>query len=66
MSDQEIRDRLIRLETIIGDDRSGLFAELHSLKKSVEELKGWQVKIMSVVGTSLIIVQILVQVFILK
>mgnify|MGYP000114601865 CR=1 FL=1 len=39
MSDQEMRDRLIRLETIIGDENRGLLAELQGVKKSVDELK---------------------------
>lgn len=64
VSDHEIRDKLIRLETIIGDDSRGVLSELKSLKKSVEALKGWQLKVMGSIGAAAVIAQIAIQVFI--
>ena len=61
MSDQEMRDRLIRLETIIGDENRGLLAELQAVKKSVDELKAFQLRAKGAFGVMAIGAQIIIQ-----
>ena len=61
MSDQEMRDRLIRLETIIGDENRGLLSELQAVKKSVDELKAFQLRAKGAFGVMAIGAQIIIQ-----
>jgi predicted component of type VI protein secretion system len=61
MSDQEMRDRLIRLETIIGDENRGLLAELQAVKKSVDELKAFQLRAMGAFGVVAVAAQVIIQ-----
>jgi len=58
---QELRDRMIRLETIVGDNERGLMAEINSLRNSVESLKSFQLRIMGGFGVVAVIAQVLIQ-----
>jgi hypothetical protein len=65
MSDHErddLRERLIRLETIIGDDNRGVLAELKTLRRTVESLREFQVKVLGVFGALAVGAQIAIQV----
>lgn len=64
MSDVEIRERLIRLETIIGDENRGLLSELQGVKQSVDELKSFQLRVMGGFGVVAIAAQIGIQLFV--
>lgn len=61
MSDEEIRDRLIRLETIVGDGERGLLAEITNLKQAVDDLKSFQLRIMGGFGVVAVVAQIVIQ-----
>lgn len=61
MSDSEIRDRLIRLETIVGDGERGLLAEIASLKRAVDELKSFQLRVMGGFGVVAVLAQVAIQ-----
>jgi hypothetical protein len=63
MSDEEIRDRLIRLETIVGDGERGLLAEITSLKQAVDDLKSFQLRIMGGFGVVAVVAQVAIQLF---
>jgi hypothetical protein len=63
MSDVEIRDRLIRLETIVGDEQRGVLSELKEVKLSVQELKSFQLRVMGGFGVVAIIAQVGIQMF---
>jgi hypothetical protein len=63
MSDQEIRERLIRLETIVGDEQRGVLSELKELRQSVHELKSFQLRVMGGFGVVAIIAQVGIQMF---
>jgi hypothetical protein len=68
MSDHEhedLRERLIRLETIIGDDNRGVLAELKTLRRTVESLREFQVKVLGVFGALAVGAQVAIQ-FLLK
>lgn len=45
MTDMELRDRLIRLETIVGDETRGVLSELRGLRQGMEDLKAFQFKL---------------------
>jgi hypothetical protein len=62
MSELEIRDRLIRLETIIGDDNRGVLAELKQLRQSVDDLKTFQIRVLSIFGALAVISQVILQI----
>lgn len=61
MSDEEIRDRLIRLETIVGDGERGLLAEITNLKQAVDDLKSFQLRIMGGFGVVAVVAQVVIQ-----
>jgi len=63
MSEQELRDRLLRLEVIVGvgEDRRGLMAELECLRAAVEDLKAFQLRALGGFGVLAIIAQVVVQ-----
>lgn len=61
MSEQELRDRLIRLETIVGDGERGLLAEITGLKKAVDDLKSFQLRVMGGFGVVAVVAQIVIQ-----
>lgn len=63
MSDVEIRDRLIRLETIVGDEQRGVLSELKEVKLSVQELKSFQLRVMGAFGVVAILAQVGIQMF---
>lgn len=63
MSDVEIRDRLIRLETIVGDEQRGVLSELKELRQSVQELKSFQLRVMGGFGVVAILAQVGIQMF---
>lgn len=58
---QAIRERLIRLETIVGDHERGILAEISRLQTSVDGLKSFQLRIMGGFGVLAIFAQIAVQ-----
>ncbi len=62
MDNDTIMERLIRLETIIGDDTRGLLAELSRLRKSVDDLKEFQLKALGGFGVVFVVLQIVVQI----
>lgn len=59
MSDSEIRDRLIRLETIVGDEHRGVLSELRSMRVAVDDLKAFQFKLAGAVAALGILWQLL-------
>lgn len=59
MSDSEIRDRLIRLETIVGDEHRGVLSELRSMRAAVDDLKAVQFKLAGAVAALGILWQLL-------
>lgn len=61
MSDEEIRDRLTRLETIVGDGERGLLAEITNLKQAVDDLKSFQLRIMGGFGVVAVVAQVVIQ-----
>lgn len=64
MSESEIqamRERMIRLETIVGDNDRGLLAEINGLRNSVESLKSFQLRIMGGFGVVAVLAQVLIQ-----
>lgn len=61
MSEQEFRDRLMRLETIVGDGERGLLAEITNLKRAVDDLKSFQLRIMGGFGVVAVVAQIVIQ-----
>lgn len=61
MSDEEVRDRLIRLETIVGDGERGLLAEIINLKQAVDDLKSFQLRIMGGFGVVAVVAQVVIQ-----
>ena len=63
MSDQEIRERFIRLETIVGDEQRGVLSELKELRQSVQELKSFQLRVMGGFGVVAILAQVGIQMF---
>lgn len=63
MSDQEIRDRLLRMEVILGDEHRGIISEMTALRKSVDELKAFQIKAMSLFGLVAVVAQVGIQFF---
>ncbi|MFM8357364.1 MAG: hypothetical protein ACKOET_02290 [Verrucomicrobiota bacterium] len=60
---QALRDRMIRLEVIIGDDKRGLMAELASLREAVNDLKGFQLRVMGGFGVLAVVTQVALQHF---
>ena len=62
----ELRDRVVKLETIFGDEHRGVLAELDDLKSQVSDLKIFQIKVMGAVGALSTIVQVLIQHFLSK
>jgi hypothetical protein len=65
----DLRDRLIKLETIIGDDNRGVLAELKSLRITVENLNAaigvlreFQIKVLTAFGMVAIAIQVIIQV----
>lgn len=65
-NDQELRDRVTRLETIFGDEHRGVLAELDDLKAQVSDLKVFQLKVMGAVGLLSTVVQLVIQHFLSK
>ena len=63
MSDQEIRERLIKMEVILGDERRGLIAELKDLRQAVDDLKAFQIKVMSAFGLVAVAAQVGIKFF---
>jgi hypothetical protein len=59
----DLRERLVRLETIVGDEQRGVLSELKSLKDSVDGLKSFQLRVMGGFGALAIFVQVAVQLF---
>lgn len=63
MSDQEIRERLLKMEILLGDESRGFIAELTALRRSVEELKAFQIKVMAGFGAIAVIAQVGIKFF---
>jgi hypothetical protein len=62
----DLRDRVVKMETIFGNENRGVLAELDYLKTQVTELKVFQIKIMTAVGALSTIVQLVIQHFFSK
>lgn len=58
MDDEEFMERLVRLETIVGDDKSGIQAEIARLRQLVESLKDFQTKVLAIFGLLTLALQI--------
>jgi hypothetical protein len=58
---QSIRERLIRLETIVGDHERGILAEISRLQTSVDGLKSFQLRIMGGFGALSIFAHVVIQ-----
>lgn len=63
---RDLRDRVLKIETIFGNENRGVLAEIDDLKTQVTELKVFQIKVMSAVGILSTIVQIAIQHFLSK
>lgn len=57
---QEMRERLIRLETIVEGER-GILAELNRVSESVDGLKQFQLRIMGGFAVVAVAAQVLIQ-----
>lgn len=62
----DLRDRVVKMETIFGNESRGVLAELDDLKTQVTELKVFQIKVMTAVGALSTIVQLVIQHFFSK
>ena len=65
MSDSEIqamRERMIRLETIVGDNDRGLLAEINSMRIAIDGLKSFQLRILGGFGVLAILAQVAIQI----
>lgn len=51
------------MEVILGDEHRGIISEMTALRKSVEELKAFQIKAMSFFGLVAVVAQVGIQFF---
>ena len=51
------------MEVILGDERRGLISELKDLRQAVDDLKAFQIKVMSAFGLVAVVAQVGIQFF---